>query len=101
MVGLRIDRRDLVRVRYEHWESGHRPAVRLPRVHVPVLARGDDVEPASAVEGGEHGGGEEAALGAVARALADRLKGRRRRSGVGGIGSGSEDELTIAGPGVD
>ena len=45
VAGHRVDRRDLVRIRDQHREPGHRLAVRVPGVDVAVLARGDHVHP--------------------------------------------------------
>ena len=70
-----------------------------------VLAGGDDVQPVRLFrfQVGEHRRGDEAALGALAHAVALRLPGgvaRQRRAGVGGVGGLVEDQFALGVPRV-
>ena len=71
-----------------------------------ILTRGDDVEAVArgGVEFGEHWGGEEAGLGALACPGALGLPGRiagQRSAGVAGVRALVKDEFAAGVPGVD
>ena len=105
LVARRVDGGDLFGVLDEHREALDGFAVGVPRVHVAILAGGNDVEARSlfGFEVCEHGRGREADLGALARAASlglPRGVARRRRARVVRVRRPVEDELAFV-PRVD
>ncbi len=94
---------DLGLVHHKHRESVHRRAVVVEGVDMAVEPRGDQLELAVVVpvEVGEDGRAEEAALRAVAVALAHVLERRERLTRVLAHGLRFEDEAPVRLPAVD